>query len=175
MSEEDWRYQPMRANAGKYELLVDFSGIHLFPTLIVFAALLPVHAAINVGTTPFGLLDYLAIMVTAGAILIETIADLQLHKFNTTKKAGDIIQTGLWRYSRHPNYFGEFGFWVGLMVFGLAAHSQGWWWIIPGVIAIGAMFAFASIPMMDKRGLERREDYANYMAKTSAFIPWLPK
>ena len=61
------------------------------------------------------------------------------------------------------------------MLFGIAAHPNGWWWIIPGVIAMGGMFAFASIPMMDKRGLERREGYAEYMTKTSAFIPWPPK
>jgi len=172
---EDWRYQPIRDKAGKFELLADFFSTHLFPTLIVFACLLPVHAVMNLSHEPLNWLDYLAIIVTLGAIFIETIADLQLHKFNASKKPGDHISTGLWKYSRHPNYFGEYGFWAGLTLFGLAAWPQGWWWIIPGVICMGLMFAFASIPMMDDRSLASRKGYADYMKKTSAFIPLPPK
>lgn len=172
---EDWRYQPIRDKAGKMEIVADFFSTHLFPTLIVFACLLPVHAVMNLSHEPLNWLDYVAIAVTFGAIMIETIADLQLHKFNAAKKKGDHINTGLWKYSRHPNYFGEYGFWVGLMLFGLAALPQGWWWIIPGAIAMGLMFAFASIPMMDQRSLESRTGYADYMKKTSAFIPLPPK
>jgi len=172
---EDFRYQPIRDKAGKFELFADFFSTHLFPTLIVLACLLPVHAVMNLSHAPLNWLDYLAIVVTLGAILIETIADIQLHRFNAVKKKGEYINTGLWKLSRHPNYFGEYGFWFGLMLFGLAAWPQGWMWIVPGVVAMGLMFAFASIPMMEERSLASRDGYADYMKKTSAFIPLPPK
>lgn len=175
MHHEDWRYAPIRQQAGRWELLADFGGIHLFPTLIVFLACLPLYAAVSVGEAPLNGLDALAFIVTAGAILIELTADLQLHHFVANKKPGEIMQTGLWRYSRHPNYFGEMSFWFGLMLFGLAAHPQGWWWIMPGALAIAAMFFFVSVPLMDKRSIERRSEYKTHTTKVSAIIPWFSK
>jgi len=175
LSHEDWRYQPIRDKAGKFEFIADFFSTHLIPTLIVLACLLPVHAAVNLGNNPMGWLDWMALFVTASAILIETIADLQLHKFNASKAPGTFIKTGLWRLSRHPNYFGEWGFWFGLMLFGIAAHPEGWLWIIPGVIVMFALIRFASVPMMDQRSTERRTGYDQHMKTTSAFFPWFPK
>jgi len=166
---------PIRDKAGRHELWADLGGTHLFPTLIVFAALLPVYAVTSLGASQLGLLDVIAFVVTAGAILIETIADIQLHKFNANKKTGAFINTGLWKYSRHPNYFGELGFWVGLMLFGLAAWPSGWWWITPGAIAMALMFFTASIPMMDERSLASRDGYKEHMERVSALIPWFPK
>ena len=84
------------------------------------------------------------------------------------------MQTGLWKYSRHPNYFGEMSFWIGLMLFGLAAHPEGWWWIMPGGIAMTAMFFFVSIPLIDDRSKENRPGYDEHMKKVSAIIPWFP-
>lgn len=175
MSHEDWRYPPIREKAGKLAPLADLLGIHMFPTLIVFAASLPVYAVMKYGSAPLGVFDYIAFAVTAGAILIETFSDIQLHNFIRVKKKGEFIKTGLWRYSRHPNYFGEFGFWAGLALIGLAVYPSGWWWIIPGVVAMGAMFAFVSIPLMDERSLASRAGYAEHMKRTSAFIPLPPK
>lgn len=171
---EDWRYQPIKQQAGRWEMLADFGAIHFFPTLIVFASCLPLYAAVTVGERPLNALDFIAFFITTGAILIELIADLQLHAFVRTKKPGEIMKEGLWQYSRHPNYFGELSFWFGLMLFGLAAHPSGWWWIMPGAFAMAAMFFFASIPLMDKRSVERRPEYADHMKQVSAIIPWFP-
>lgn len=173
---EDWRYPLVRARAGRHALLADFFGIHLFPTVIVFAGCLPVFAVLTRGTTPLGWLDALAFVVTLGAILIETVADLQLHAFIARKKTpGSFITTGLWAWSRHPNYFGELAFWWGLMLFGLAAAPQHWWWIVPGALAMTAMFVFASIPFMDERSLQRRPAYAEHMRRVSALVPLPPR
>ena len=173
LSHEDWRYQPIRDKAGKCALWADFSGIHLFPTLIVFAACLPIYAAVSLGDAPLNWLDYVAAVVTFGAITLEMIADLQLHRFAKNKQTGDIINTGVWQYSRHPNYLGEFGFWLGLMLFGLAAYPQGWWWIIPGALAMLAMFVYVSIPLMDERSCARRKNYAAHMEAVPALFPHL--
>lgn len=175
MSHEDWRYQPIRDGAGKNELWADLAGIHMFPTFIVFIACLPLYAVYQHGFQPFHWLDVFALIVTAGAITIETVSDIQLHKFIKTKKPGEFITSGLWRYSRHPNYFGEWGYWAGLLFFGLAAYPAGWWWIIPGALSILAMFIFVSIPLMDKRSLESRDGYDAHMKRVSGFVPWFSR
>ena len=69
------------------------------------------------------------------------------------------MDQGVWAWSRHPNYFGEFGFWLALGLFGLAASPSDWWWLSSGRSAMLAMFLGASIPMMEKRSLERRPAY----------------
>jgi steroid 5-alpha reductase family enzyme len=173
---EDWRYPLVRARAGKAAVLADFFGIHLFPTLIVFLACLPMYAVMRFGGAPLGWLDAIAAIVTFGAVLIELIADLQLHHFIKHRKVpGSFITTGLWAWSRHPNYFGETSFWWGLMLFGLAAAPQQALWIVPGALAMTAMFLFASIPLMDQRSLERRPAYRAHMAEVPALFPRPPR
>jgi len=176
LTHEDWRYPIVRGRAGKHEFLADFGGIHLFPTLQVFAACLPVYAVMIHGQAPLGWLDAVAFVVTFGAISIETIADLQLHAFIARKKKpGEFITSGLWGWSRHPNYFGELSFWWGLALFGLAVHPAGWWWVLPGAVGMTAMFVFVSIPFMDERSCERRPAYREHMTKTSALVPLPPR
>lgn len=175
LEHEDWRYGPIKTNAGKWNALADFSAIHLFPTVIVFAACLPIYAAVAMDARPLNALDYLAAAVTLIAILIELVSDIQLHRFLTHRKPGEIMKTGLWALSRHPNYFGEWLFWAGLALFGLAAVPSAWWWVLPGAIAMLVMFLLASIPMIDKRSVERRPEYQAHMARVSGFVPWFPK
>lgn len=175
LTHEDWRYPIVRARAGKAAVWADLFGIHLYPTLQVFLACLPIYAVMSRGTAPLGWLDALAVAVTLGAIAIETIADLQLHAFIARRQPGQFITSGLWAYSRHPNYFGELGFWWGLMLFGLAAAPEQWWWIVPGALGMTAMFVFASIPFMDQRSVERRPAYAGHMRKVSALLPLPPR
>jgi steroid 5-alpha reductase family enzyme len=175
LEHEDWRYGPIKTNAGKWNALADFSAIHLFPTVIVFAACLPIYAAVAMDARPLNALDYLAAAVTLIAILIELVSDIQLHRFLTHRKPGEIMKTGLWALSRHPNYFGEWLFWAGLALFGLAAVPSAWWWVLPGAIAMLVMFLVASNPMIDKRSVERRPEYQAHMARVSGFVPWFPK
>ncbi|MGB5219978.1 MAG: DUF1295 domain-containing protein, partial [Polyangiales bacterium] len=126
------------------------------------------------GTRPLSWIDGVALIVTAGAITIETVADQQLVAFSKVKRPGEIIKTGLWRYSRHPNYFGELTFWWGLYLFGLAADPS-YVWTIVGPIMMTGMFLGVSIPWMDRRSCERRPEYAEHMKQVSALIPWFPK
>ena len=175
LSHEDWRYADFRQQYGSLYWLVDFFGIHLFPTAMVFLGCLSLYPALSSGTRPFGVLDVLAGVVTTSAISIETIADQQLWGFlNGPRKPGEILATGLWAYSRHPNYFGEILFWWGLFLFGLAADPS-YWWTVVGPVAMVLMFVFASVPMIDRRSVERRPGYAAHMTKVSAIVPWFPK
>lgn len=171
---EDWRYVMLRGQArhGRPWWLIDLTGIQLFPTLIVLLALLPAWPALTHGAgRGLGALDVVAAVMLAGAFLLEATADLQRHRWAARPgNAGRIIDVGVWRYSRHPNYLGEIGVWWGLWLFGLAA-DPGWWWTVVGPLAMVGLFAFASIPMMDRRSLERRPGYAAHMAAVPALVP----
>ena len=174
LGHEDWRYVDMRKSSGKAFPLVDLMGIHMFPTLIVFLSCCCLWVVFYDAQRPFNWLDGLAFLVTFSAISIETIADRQMRDFSLTKQPGDIMTKGLWHYSRHPNYLGEFGFWLGLFLFGLAANPSIIWTGL-GVLAMLLMFLFVSIPMLDKRSLQRRSDYQIEIDNRSAFFLWKPK
>jgi steroid 5-alpha reductase family enzyme len=129
---------------------------------------------VTVTGAPLGPLDAVATAVTLAAITIETAADLQLRRFaRDPSHHGQVADRGLWRYSRHPNYLGEIGFWWGLWLFGVAA-DRGWWWTVAGPTAIILLFAFVSVPMMDRRSLERRPAYADHLRRVPALLP-LPR
>jgi steroid 5-alpha reductase family enzyme len=81
------------------------------------------------------------------------------------------MDQGIWSASRHPNYLGEISFWWGLYFFALSANPEKWWVII-GPVAITCMFLFASIPMIEKRLLERRKDYAEYKKRVPMLLPF---
>jgi len=172
MHHEDWRYPLLRRRAPGWSALIDFFGIHLFPTLQVFAGLLPVYAVYCLGDRPVGWLDALACIVTGGAVTLQMIADFQLHRFIRTRAEGEQLETGLWGWSRHPNYLGELGFWFGLFLFGLAAYPEGWYWLGTGVVLMALMFFMASIPMMEQRSLERRPDYQRIIDTVPMLLPW---
>ena len=175
LKHEDWRYQDLRNKSPRWFWLIDLVGIETMPTVIVFLACLSLYPALSVGTNSFGLLDIVAIIITGGAIEIETIADEQLRRFiQRNPPSGAIMTKGLWAYSRHPNYFGEVMFWWGLFVFGLAA-DPGYWWTIIGPVSITILFTFISIPLMEKRSLARRPGYAALRRKIPVFLPWFPK
>ncbi len=162
LDHEDWRYLDLRRKSGRMYWLVSFAGIHMLPTLWVFGGLLPVYAALVAGSRGFGVLDVLAAIVTAGAIWIEATADRQLHAFRARPhRPEEILATGLWARSRHPNYFGEMSFWWGLYLFGVAA-APSWWWTGAGALAITLMFRFISLPMIEERMLARRPGYAEH-------------
>ena len=175
LKHEDWRYQDLRNISPRWFWLIDLVGIEIMPTVIVFLGCLSLYSALAVGKNSFGILDIIAIIITGGAIVIETIADEQLRKFTRQNhESGAVLTRGLWAYSRHPNYFGEVTFWWGLVVFGLAADS-GYWWTIIGPVSITILFTFISIPLMEKRSLARRPGYATLTRKIPVFLPWFPK
>lgn len=171
---QDWRYEKIKEKFPKLWFLSDLFAIHLFPTAQVFLGLTGAWLAVAAGTRGLSWVDALAFIVTAGAIVIETVADRQMRRFAAVKKPGDLMDQGLWAYSRHPNYFGELSFWWGLYLFGVAAAPQVWW-TIAGPLAMTAMFMGASIPWMDRRSCERRPEYAEHMKRVSGLIPWFPK
>ena len=149
LDHEDWRYVDIRSKTGRAYWPVSLAGIHLFPTVQVYLGSLPLWPALT-SNRPLGPLDALAAAVTLGAVLVETVADEQLRRFRAERREGEIMARGLWAYSRHPNYFGEVGFWWGSSSSG-SPGNPGALWSGLGAVSITAMFAFVSIPMLDKR------------------------
>ncbi len=172
---EDWRYPMLRDKAGKAEAVVDLMGIHVFPTLQVFAGMLPVYVVLTVTDREVGWLDVVALVVGLGAVALEFFADLQMYRFAASKQPGQAMDQGLWSWSRHPNYFGEFSFWLSLGLFGIAASPGDWWWVLIGAAGMLAMFQGASIPMMEQRSLERRPSYQAVIDRVPRFFPRPPK
>jgi len=176
LDHEDWRYVDFRAHMPRSYWLVSLVGIHLFPTLIVFAGLLAVQPALVTSERALNLVDLAAMAVGACGLGLEWLADRQLRAFvRDVKRPGETLRSGLWRYSRHPNYLGEILIWWSLFLFGLAADRAWASWAVLAPIAMTAMFLFASIPMLEKRSLERRSDYQRVIDETSMLIPLPPR
>ncbi|WP_435770085.1 DUF1295 domain-containing protein [Nocardioides sp. SYSU DS0651] len=172
---EDWRYPLLRERAGRWELLVDLFAIHLVPTLQVFLGLVPAYVALTRPGRDVGWLDGVALGVGLGAVALEAVADVQMHRFVRTRRPGEVMDRGLWGWSRHPNYLGEIGFWLSLALFGIATSPGDWWWLSLGTVAMVAMFLGASIPMMEARSLERRPSYQQVIDRVPRLLPRPPR
>ncbi|MCF6169679.1 MAG: DUF1295 domain-containing protein [Bacteroidales bacterium] len=149
--DEDWRYVLIRKKTGKAYWLASFFGIHLFPTALVFAGLVPVyftfHSDISLFNSWVALVPF---MFTISAIMLEKTADDELrHHMESGKGKKYKIQTPAWTLLKYPNYFGEMGFWWGMFLFAIAVDKYQWWTAF-GPAAITLMFFFISIPMMKK-------------------------
>jgi len=174
---QDWRYTEIAEKTGKWYWPVSFLGIHFMPTVFVFLACLPLWYSLS-ASTPMNIYDLIASLFTFFAILTEWIADEQLHRFRKSDDRKTFIRSGLWRYSRHPNYLGEISFWAGMFLFVLSASGfksfQGYWTVI-GLVCMILLFTLISIPMMEKRNMVRKEGYAEYIKKVPSLIPRIKK
>jgi steroid 5-alpha reductase family enzyme len=173
LDDEDWRYRDLRARHGRRYWFVSFLGIHAMPTALVFLGCLSLFPALADSTRPFGIVDLAAILVVGGAIWIEALSDRELRRFRkASTDPKEVLVTGVWAHSRHPNYLGEIAFWWGLYLFALAANPR-YWWAILGPLAITALFRYISVPMMEEHMRASRPAYARYVKKTPMIVPWI--
>jgi steroid 5-alpha reductase family enzyme len=173
-NDEDWRYGMLKHQFGRAEMVIDFLGVHFFPTLIVFLALLPVASALrasspaDAGPPLIPLSVGIALFVVS--IALEWIADNQLAAFRSdSRNKGTILRSGVWGLVRHPNYVGEMLFWWGLWAVSYAAGAA--FWTIAGPSAMTLMFVGISIPMMNRRLANRsiRADEVERDSDTSVY------
>jgi steroid 5-alpha reductase family enzyme len=175
LAHEDWRYVDLRRKHGRGYWLVSLVGLHLLPTGIVFLGCLPLWAAVHEGGRALGLLDAAGAACALGGTLLELVADGQLRRFRAAPPAeGAVLDTGLWAWSRHPNYLGEILFWCGLALLGFA--GVGWrWWMPLGAIAMALMFWRVSLPLMEERMLARRPRFAEVQRRVPLLLPRPPR
>jgi steroid 5-alpha reductase family enzyme len=171
---EDWRYEDLQEQHGKNYWLVSFSGIHFFPTALTFLGSVPM-IVIMANPAPLGALDVVGGLLILLGVILEGTADNQLRSFRLSNSDPErILDTGLWKYSRHPNYFGEMLVWWGIAIMGFASMPDSIWnWV--GTAAISSLFIFISVPMIDDRMLAKRPAYAERKKKVSALVPMPPK
>lgn len=172
---EDWRYVNFRKQFGKFFQPINFLAIHLYPTLIVFLGMWPLFWVYDLGSLQFQYLFYFGAFITFLGVWFEYVADNQLDQFRKRKNKHkeDILDTGIWSYSRNPNYLGEILFWFGLLGMGFAFGAP--WYTSAGSIGMLLMFLFASIPMKEKQMIKNRpEAFEKYRARVSSLIP-LPR
>jgi len=173
---EDWRYADFRTQFGKLFELVNFSEIHLFPTVIVFLGMLGLFWVFDLGEIKIPTLFYSGAAISFTGAVFQLLADNELARFRLrpNKKKEDIMRTGIWAYSRNPNYLGEIMFWFGLFGMGFAFGAP--WYVGIGSVGMLLMFLFASIPMKDKQMAKNRPvSFAKYKQEVPMLIPWYSK
>lgn len=169
---EDWRYRKFRDETPKLLWpIVNFWGIHMMPTLVVFAGMLPIYVIAERGIGAWSIPGMLVILF---GISMEFFADRQMHAFlaDTSKTEQiSICKRGLWKYSRHPNYLGEISVWLGVFLV-MIPYATDYWYYGGGFLAVAILFNAVSIPLMEKRQLARRPEYAEYRKTTSRLLLW---
>lgn len=144
------------------------TGIHLFPTIIVFIQFVNVNEITK--QNHLNILFVLGIILTISAVLIQHFSDIQMYRFRKENmRQSKMINIGLWRFSRHPNYFGEIMFWTGIYIACFSYYKKLNFNVIYPIIMM-LMFRFISIPIMEKK-LSKKEVYYQYKNHVSALIP----
>jgi steroid 5-alpha reductase family enzyme len=175
LGHQDWRYIKLSRDTGPFYWLVSFLGIHLMPTVLVFIACLPLIPVLS-SDQPLLWSDLLGFLIAFGAVEIERRADNQLRQYKNSAdlSKSKVCEIGLWRYSRHPNYFGEIAFWGGLFVMAYGLNTGENLIYGSGFLLMVLLFVFISIPMMEKRQLNK-EGYAEYRKRVWMLVPWFRK
>jgi steroid 5-alpha reductase family enzyme len=118
--------------------------------------------------------DYLGIILWAIGLTFEAVGDYQLAQFKKNPdNKGKILDSGLWKYTRHPNYFGDAVLWWGLFCF--AASAGGWWTIFSPVLMTFLLMKVSGVALLEKTLVETKPQYKDYVNRTSAFFPNIPK
>ncbi|MBQ4423481.1 MAG: DUF1295 domain-containing protein [Clostridia bacterium] len=164
LDHQDWRYTMLHERTGALYPVVNFLGIHLFPTLVVYCVTLPAVLVVERGAA-WNPLCLFGLLLSLSATVLQGVSDWQLHRFRKAHKTG-FIREGLWKRSRHPNYLGEILMWWGVALASIAA-LKGVWQLLFGAILNTLMFWFISIPMAD-RHQARKEGFDAYKAETHA-------
>jgi steroid 5-alpha reductase family enzyme len=172
---EDYRYRAMRerdpAGFPRRSLLTVF----WLQAALLWAVSAPLFQAQRPGPAGLTALDGLGLALFALGFLFEAVGDFQLARFrNDPANAGRVMDRGLWRYTRHPNYFGDALLWWGFFCLALATAGS-WWTILSPVLMTLLLMRVSGVTLLEQKLRETRPDYRRYADETSAFFPWLPR
>ena len=170
---EDRRYQAIRARNQPNFALKSFYLIFVLQAVLAWLVSAPFLAALA-RPSPWSPLDLIGATIAVFGLVFEAIGDQQLASFKADPvHRGKVMDRGLWRYTRHPNYFGECCVWWGL--FFLALSAGGWWSIVSPLVMTGLLLKVSGVALLEKDIGERRPEYRDYVRRTNAFIPGRPK
>jgi steroid 5-alpha reductase family enzyme len=171
---EDARYRKWREEWGKYFVLRSFLQIYILQGILLLLIANPIIVTITAEGGHLGIWDVLGALVWVTGFLFEAVGDYQLVQFKRDPaNRGRIMQYGLWKYTRHPNYFGEVSLWWGIYLIALSVPG-GWMTIIGPVTITFLILGVSGIPMLEKH-YEGNKEFEEYKKSTSAFFPMLPK
>lgn len=173
---EDFRYREFRKYYGEQRYWwFSFFQVFLLQGLLITIVSLPL-LGVNMSTKYNGLvwLDYIAIVVWVIGFIFETFGDFQLAKFKSDPgNKGKVLDQGLWKYTRHPNYFGDALVWWSYALFSMASGS--YWTILGSVIMTFLIVKVSGVSLLEKSLNNTKPQYRDYIARTSSFFPWIPK
>jgi steroid 5-alpha reductase family enzyme len=170
---EDLRYLAIRQKYEPQFSLKSLGIIFIFQAFLAWIVSMPLWVALTVPFEPSAF-DYLAIVLWTVGMVFETVGDWQLSRFKAEPtNTGKVMNRGLWRYTRHPNYFGECLIWWGFFFFVIPTPS--WWTILSPVLMTFLLLKFSGVSMLEETIVDRRPAYRDYIASTNAFVPGSPK
>lgn len=170
---EDFRYASMRERWGERFAVVSLGTVFLLQGVLMWIVSLPVQAGMLEGGA-LGRIAYAGITVWVIGLAFETVGDLQLARFKADPaNVGRVMDRGLWRYTRHPNYFGDFCVWWGIYL--IAVTPATWWAVIGPLVMTFLLLRFSGVALLEKDIGSRRPGYAGYARRTNAFVPWKPR
>ena len=170
---EDYRYRKIRANNDPGFRFKSLYIVFGFQAMLAWVISLPLIVAIG-GQAAIGLLDYAGIVFFVVGFIFEALGDLQLSRFRSNpENAGKVLDQGLWRYTRHPNYFGNFTMWWGFFL--IALSTGGWWTIISPLLMTFLLLKVSGVALLEKDISGRRPQYQQYIRRTNAFFPGFPR
>ncbi len=173
---EDFRYKEFRKKYGpeRYWWFSFFQTFLLQGALIMIVSLPLLGVNVSTHSNAFNVLDYLGILVWIIGFTFEAGSDFQLSRFKQNPdNKGKVLNTGFWKYSRHPNYFGDSAVWWAYALFSIAAGS--YWQIIGSLIMTLLIIKVSGVALLEKTLNNTKPQYREYIQKTSSFLPWLPK
>lgn len=172
---EDRRYAAMRAKAGKRFAVRSLASVFWLQGAILWIVSWPLQAAMAAPPVPFGPIDLAGIVLAAGGIVLEGVADYQLARFmENPANHGKVLDAGAWAWSRHPNYFGDAALWWGLFLIALSG-SGAWWTVLSPLLMTFILVRVSGVALTEKTIAMRRPGYADYMRRRPAFLPRPPR
>lgn len=170
---EDYRYQSIRANNEPGFAFKSLYIVFGLQGLLAWLVAMPLLPAIT-SDVPLGALDAVAAVLWVIGFVFEAGGDYQLSRFKARADSkGNVLNTGLWRYTRHPNYFGDFCIWWSFFLF--AVSAGGWWSIASPILMSILLLKVSGVAMLENTITERRPEYADYIRRTNAFFPGPPR
>lgn len=166
---EDYRYRTIRKNNEPGFWFKSLYIVFILQAVIAWVVSLPLLASIT-STSPLNWLDMLGVAIVVFGISYEAVADFQLYRFRVDPAShGKVLDSGLWRLSRHPNYFGNACIWWGLFL--IAASAGAYWSVVSPILMTWLLLKFSGVALLEKTIVDRRTGYTDYIARTNSFFP----